>query len=185
MTEINLLQTRIKDRTFAWQRQVRTVLIFLAVILVLLGAGGGGLMFLTNQLTVEIQTVSADATKIQDQLNQDQKNIGDAKLFQAQVANIKTLLNNHVYLTPLFKEIGKMTYVKSQYVSINVSTTGKINLEGQVENYAGLAKLILGLSTSNQFKDVKLLSVNPGTGEVNGYAFSIELTAKPEIFFKQ
>jgi len=158
------------------------LLISLIAILTLLTLGGGGLMFLTGRINQQVAAAVKDNARIQDTLNKQQKNIGDAQIFQAQVANIKTLLNNHVYLTPLFNEISKMTYVKAQYLNIDASDTGKIHLEGQVDDYSGLAKLILGLSTSKQFQDVKLLSVAPATGESHGYIFSIDLTAKSELF---
>lgn len=184
MPEINLLQTRIKDHTLTWQRQVRLLLVSLVLLLILLTAGGGGLLFLSQRLTSQAQTVVEDNAKLQNELNQQQKNIGDAKIFQAQVSNIKTLLSNHIYLTPLFDELSKMTYTKAQYVTLDAQVGGKLHLEGQVDSYSALAKLILGLSTSKQFQDIKLLSINPATGQTYGYVFSINLTPNPELFLK-
>ncbi len=184
MPEINLLQTRIKDHTLTWQRQVRLLMISLAVILLILAAAGGGLFFLSKRVSQQAQAASDQNVRLQSDLNQQQKNIGDAKTFQAQVANIKTLLGSHIYLSPLFEELSKMTYNKAQYVTLDAQVGGKLHLEGQVDSYTALAKLILGLSTSKQFQDVKLLSINPATGKTNGYVFSIDLTPSTELFLK-
>jgi Tfp pilus assembly protein PilN len=182
MPEINLLQTRIHDNTFAWQRQSRLLLTILAVILVLLIGAGIGLILLTHKVNSDLTTQTADNHQIQTQLNQQQQTIGNAKTFQAQLANIKTLLNNHVYLSPVFNELSKMTYVKAQYVTIDVSDNGRIHLEGRVDSYASLGKLILGLNTSKKFSDLKLLSVQPTSGQIFGYVFAIDLTAAQDLF---
>lgn len=183
MPEINLLQTKIHDNTFAGQRQSRILLIIMSVILVLLIGTGGGLIFLTQKVNSDLMAKAADNNQIQTQLNQQQQSIGNAKTFQTQLANVKTLLDNHVYLSPVFKEISKITYVKAQYVTIDVADDGHIHLEGRVDSYTDLGKLILGLNTSKKFKDLKLLSIQPSGGQVNAYGFAVDLTAVPDLFF--
>jgi Tfp pilus assembly protein PilN len=186
MAEINLLQNRIHDTSgFAWKTQGRVVLAVFSALLVLFALGGGGLWFLNNKISGEVATVSAKNQELQTQLNEKQGQLGDAKTYQAQLSNLRSLLGNHVYITPLLDEIAKLTYVKAQYNTIDASDSGVVHLEGKVSDYASLAKLMLGLNTSSNFKNVRLLSVTPSSGKVNAYVFAIEFSVPSTIFTKK
>lgn len=184
MAEINLLQNRVHDTTFSSQKQSRSVLVLLTVILILLGVVGGGLMFLSQSLAEKSTQIQSQNTGLQTQLNQEQPQLANAKTLQAQFINLRTLFDNHVYLTPLLEEVGKVTYAKAQYVTLDFTNKGSVHLEGRVSDYRSLAKLILGLNSSSSFKNVRLLSVSPAPGEINGFMFAIDMEAAAEIFAK-
>ncbi len=186
MQEINLLQNRVKDTTFVWQKQGKLILVILALILFLIVAGSVALFFLNQSLEKKTADVLADNQSIQRQLSEQQKNLGDAKAFQAQLVNLKVLLENHSYLSPLLDELAKITYQKAQYVTLDVAESGKIHVEGTINSYTELGKLLLGLSTSDKFKDVKLLSISPSSGTTSAaYVFALDMSAIPDIFYKQ
>lgn len=185
MPEINLLQNRIKDTTYSSQKQSRNVLVGLTVTLILLAAAGGGLMFLSKGLAQKVSDTESQNAALRKQLNQEQSQLGSAKTLQAQMANLRTLVSNHVYLTPLLEEIGKMTYTKAQYVTLDVANTGTVHLEGRVADYTSLAKLILGLNSSSKFSNVRLLSVAPSSGQINAFLFAIDLNVSSDIFVKK
>ena len=185
MPEINLLQNRIKDTTYSSQRQTRSVLVVLTVILILLAAVGAGLLLFSKSLRQKLGDLASQNTALQAQLDKEQGQIASAKTLQAQFANVRTLVNNHTYLTPLLDEIGKMTYIRTQYVTLDITNNGNVHLEGKVPDYASLAKLILGLNTSNHFKNVRLLSVTPSAGAVNSFVFAIDLNASSGLFVKK
>lgn len=185
MPEINLLQNRIKDTTFSSQRQSRGTLAVLTVILVLLVVVGVGFFFLSRSLNAKSAGLSTQNTALQGQLDQEQTQTANAKTLQAQMANIRTLVNQHTYITPLLEEVGKMTYNNSQYITIGINRNGNIHLEGRVPDYSSLAKLILGLNTSSNFNNVKLLSISPSSGAINSFLFAIDLNASSELFVKK
>ncbi len=185
MAEINLLQNRLNDTTGAWKSQGRIVLSSLSILLVLFALSGGGFWYLNNKTEKQLADTGAKNQELQTQLNEKQNQLGNAKTYQAQLANLHTLLGSHVYLTPLLDEIAKMTYVKAQYTTIDVSDAGTVHLEGRVADYASLAKLMLGLNTSSNFKNVRLLSVTPSSGKVNAYVFAIEFSVPTAVFSKK
>lgn len=185
MPEINLLQNRVKDTTFAWQRQIKAVLAVLTLLLILLAVGGIGLMILGRQTNAQTDETTRQNASLQSDLTKQQNELGSAQQFQAQLANLKTLLKQHVFMTSLLDEIEKVTYVKAQYVTIDASNAGKVHLEGTVSDYNSLAKLILGLNSSEQFSNIELISVSPSSGATNGYIFSIDMEVAPAIFTKK
>lgn len=185
MAEINLLQNRLTDTTNAWQRQSRLTITILAVILIILAGGTGLLFFLNGALTTQIEAASAENRDLQQKLTEQQNNLGNAKAFQAQLANLRALLNNHVFLSPLLDELSKVTYVGSQYINVDINEAGKIHIEGRVGSYADLGKMLLGLGTSTKFNNIKLLSAAPSTGAINAYVFSLDMNVISDIFHKK
>ena len=186
MQEINLLQSRVKDTTDAWQKQGRTFLSLLAMLLFLLIAAGVGLYFLTRSINKQNDQLVADNTRLQTELSSKEGSLEQARVTQAQLVNIKTLLSDHIYFSTFLDEIEKMTHQKAQYVSLTVAqSTGAVHLQGKTDSYDSLGKLLLGLSTSSKFSNVKLLSSTPSSGEVGGFSFSVDLTVSPDTFKQQ
>ncbi len=60
-----------------------------------------------------------------------------------------------------------------------------MHLEGRVATYNDLGKLIMGLSTSDKFKNIRLLSVSPASGKTSAYQFSIDMEVNSAIFSKK
>jgi len=185
MQEINLLQNKLKEKTFAWDKESYLVVWVLGFILAVLVLGGGGLMFLSKQTADKTVALMSTNQDIQNKLNDSQDKIKGAAVYQAQLENLKTLVTNHTYLSPLLDELEKMAYVKSQYVTVDIIQPGKIHLEGKVASYTDLGKMLLGLNQSKQFKNIKLLSVVPFEGAEQAYLLAVDLTVDPGIFIKQ
>jgi Tfp pilus assembly protein PilN len=185
MAEINLLQNRLKDTTNTGTRNGKIILVVLSVILIVLVGATAIIFFLNNSLQTQIAAASTTNQDLHKKLTDQQNTLGSAQTFQAQLANLRVLIRNHTYLSPLLDELSKVTYAKSQYVSFDVTDAGKIHVEGLVSTYTDLGKLLLGLSSSTQFKNVKLLSIVPSTGNTNGYLFSIDMSVAPDIFTKK
>lgn len=157
----------------------------LSVVLILLLGVAAIFYLLARRADQERADIVAQNRDLTNQFTEKQKDLSGAKIFQAQLVNLKALTTDHTYITPLLQEISGSTYVKAQYLTLDVAQSGKIHLEGRVANYADLGKLLLGLTTSSKFHNVKLLSVVPATGKENAYQFAIDLVVTPEIFTKK
>lgn len=185
MQEINLLQNRVKDATHLWQKQTKLTVTILSVVLILLVGITASLFLLIRSVNNKSSDLVAQNQGLQDKFNSKQSDLASAKVFQAQLANFHLLLKNHSYISPVLDELAKMTYSKAQYITMDVTDAGKIHLEGHVATYGDLGKLLLGLSTSKKFSNVKLLSAVPSTGKTNSYIFAIDLNAMPDLFTKK
>lgn len=185
MQEINLLQNKIKDRTLSFERGNRLVIIIFTLVIILEMAALGGLYFLSKVNTAESAKLEAENMETEQALNLAKADLTKAQGVQAQLINIKTLLNNRVIWTPFFENISSLTAKQVQYSSITGSNIdGKVNLQGTAVSYLELGKLILSINSSGKFSDVKLLSVSPSSGKTFGYGFSLEAKAKPDNFKK-
>jgi len=175
----------MKDTSFAWQRQSRIIISLLWIALIVVVGATAIFYLLTNSTQKKFEAAAATTIDLQRQLDAKQDDLKDGKTFQAQTANLKTLVNNHVYLSPLLDELSKSTFVRAKFLNFDANILGKINLEGFVNDYGSLGKFLLGLSTSDKFQNIKLKSVTPSTSTANGYQFSLELAVKTEIFNKK
>lgn len=181
MADINLLQNQLKDTTLTASRRSMTAIWILTFVLVVLVLGGGALYLLTRNLTTESSQLTTDNTRLQKEIQNSSEDIDKAKVLQAKLSNASLLLKNHIHISPLLDEIEEFTYRASKYVNISIDEVGLIHLEGTVSSYSDLGKLLLGLSTSEYFESVRLLSVAGGS-EANTYHFSINMKATAELY---
>ncbi|MBX4186926.1 MAG: hypothetical protein KW802_01550 [Candidatus Doudnabacteria bacterium] len=185
MPEINLLQNQLKDTTHVGTTRSKVVTFLALAFLVVMGGWGALLYMRTQSLTQQVGQVSGENVTLRQQIESGDEKLENARAYQAQLSNLKLLLKDHVFITPLLEELSKYTYLRASYSSLDVSQDlNKAHLEGTVESYDSLGKLLLGLSLSKNVNNVKLLTVQAATEAANNnlYNFSIDFTVKPEIF---
>jgi Tfp pilus assembly protein PilN len=186
MQEINLLQNKVKDKTLSWERRNRVIVTLFTLILILEILVGVGLYVLTQTTKGQIKDVQAKNQTIQNALDSNQKDLAAAKGLQAELKNLKVLLNNHVYWSQFFNKLAALTPKKTAFSTVSASSTdGKVRLNGIAPSYIDIGKLILSLSTSDSFSSAKLTTVAPTTGKTFGYDFVVEVKASPKLFIKQ
>lgn len=186
MADINLLQNQIKDTTFLSDKRARLFTIIMSVVLSLVIVGGIAIYLATLSFNSKTKKLVLENEKLQQKINNEQEGTGEAKSYQARLSNIAQLLKNHSYTSFLMEELDKKTYQKAKYLTFDAGPdTNKLHIEGEVDNYNDLGKLLLGLSTSEYFKNVRLLSVLPSRGASNSYVFSVDMNAAPEIFINK
>jgi Tfp pilus assembly protein PilN len=186
MQEINLLQNKVKDRTLRYERSNRVVIgLFTLVLLLEIGAYGG-FYYLGINAKSQIAAIKTENTKIQNSMNNNQEQVKLAQGLQAQLKNIRTLLGGHVYWSSFLDQVAAVTPNKIQIHGINGSASdGKFHIEGVGQSYQDIGRLLLALSTSNKFTEVKLRSVGAASGSTFGYSFSMDVGVTPTIFKKQ
>jgi len=184
MQEINLLQTKIKDRNLAWEKRNRLINTLAILVIVLEVLLTGGLYYMKNAVQKNISQIEAENTAARSRISDRQKDLAPAISFQAQLKNLRTLVDNHVYWSGLLDELTKSTYNRTQYRTLQAQTSGLIHIEGVVPSYSDLSKFILGLYTSDKFTSIKLLSVQPSDQAQGGYLFSLDMQANPNLLKK-
>ena len=185
MQEINLLQNKVKDRTLQFEKSNRILVVVCVIIMILEGAAFGGLYFLTNStktVTAKIQQENAD---IQTSMNSNQDSLNAAKGLQAQLKNVKTLLNNHVYWSEFLNQVSAVVPNKIQFVNLSSSSSDdKLHVEGIAQSYDDIGRLLLSLNGSDKFSNATLHSITPSTGTTFGYMFTIDVAVSPSVFKK-
>ncbi len=192
MQEINLLQTKLKDRAESYDRRNSLITGFLGVVVVAMLAGSGFLYYLNASAKTDISTIKAETAAIQTKLDSSQGELASARAFQAQLKNIEKLVGGHLNWTDTFIDFEESILQRSQQAVITSRSTGKFHIEGIVDNYTDLGKILLSLSTKTMdgqdqpvFTNVKLLSVLTNQAEKVGFRYSIDFEIKPELLIKK
>jgi hypothetical protein len=185
MAEINLLQNKVRDTTQVSSRRTVIVVWISSVLFVVLASAWGAMFYLTKKNTERHAELTAKNLEIQQQISSERSGVQNAQAYQAQLINIRQILDRHIMVSPVLIEMESYTYKSALYRNVSVfRETGRIHIEGMVGNYEDLGRLLLGLSTSDNFSNVTLLSVSASTGEdkSTGYVFSIDMDVNQSIF---
>ncbi len=181
MQEIKLLRSQLKDTAAAWQRRNR-IFISVFVLVLILEIGLAIIFFLVAQTTKERKAATAaENRQTQNQINESQGALVPAKAFQAQLQNLKALVDNHVRWSGFFEELAKHTFTRAKFNNVQTDGGGSVHLEGEVNNYSDLAKFLLGLSASERFYEVELLSSSPSKSDQVGVVFSIDVSIDTDL----
>lgn len=187
MGEINLLNQR--DKTIYRSRLPHAgnkiplwILIGLVAVEMIVY---GTLFSWKKSIDSEILKVQASVNQLDDKLNSSKVDINNAVAAQAALTSFSSLLDNHLHWTLLWSELGKVTLKKAHYISMQGTVVSdQFVVKGEVSNYTDLGKVILGLETSKNFSEVKLVSSSPAEGDKVGVQFEIQVTVKHSIFLE-
>lgn len=181
MQEINLLRSQLKDSTAVWHTRNR-ILTSVFVLVLILEVGLAALFFLLTKTTqVKKSALTEENRQTQSKINERQVDLLPARAFQAQLQNLGALVDKHIYWTTFFDELAQHTFSKTRFTGVQAGKTGLIHLEGEVSNYADMGKMLLALSTSGKFKDVKLIASSPSKAEKFTIIFAVELKINQDL----
>ena len=142
----------------------------------------GAVLFIFKQSTDQKKDAIVEHnTQTQTKLSTQQNELTPAKALQAQLKNLSRLVDSHLYWTNFFDELSQTTLKTVQYTQLQADLAGTVYVEGLAANYADLGKLLLGLSTSKNFTDVRLLSSSPNSGEISGLSFALNFKINPQL----
>ncbi len=185
MQDINLLQSKLKDRTVSWDRKNSLIIgVLMAVLLAVLGYGGV-LVYLNSSTKTETAKLRAENTSIKAKLDSNQGELADAKGFQAQLQNIEQLTRTHVYWSGIFNLVQDTVLKRSEYDLVTMKTDGRVHVEGLTDTFTNLGKLILSLSSNPDVHDVHLLSAQRSSGQKAGYTFSLDYSINQALLIKK
>lgn len=185
MPEINLLQTNQSKSAFSGPSVSASnsfIVWVLAGLVVLELAGYGGLVWWKQSVEAETRDIEAATSEIDQSLQAQRGEITEAVQAQGRLQAFASLLDEHIYLTKLWKHLGEHTLKTAQYMTIQ-ATLDKYTfvVSGEVANYTDLGKVILGLESADGFRSVELLSSGPGEGERVAVKFDIAVAIAPDI----
>jgi len=185
MADINLLKSE-KKRGAGLEIQFsgsgKPLIWALAAVLVLILITFGIFYYLRSQVETELSGVKAAVAGAEQKMQLPPPELENAVKAQSALNALSGLLDKHLHWTNLWDELGKSTLKTARYLSISATTEkSDFVIEGRVENYEQLGKLMLGLQESKSFTDVQLVSSGPGKGEATGVEFSIDVKYDPEL----
>jgi hypothetical protein len=115
-----------------------SVVTFILLVLVILGSVG--LFFYKNYLLSQIESLSASLVRAQGYF--DAETINELDMYSKRSATAKTVLNNHIIISPLFALLSEITIPSIQYTSFDHKTSGdlfSVSISGIARDYRSVA----------------------------------------------
>lgn len=185
MAEINLLRGEKKHGpglNLQMPAPGRPVIWILLAILLLCLSGFTVFYFLHSKVQTELAGTKARAAEVEKSLQSPSPEVKEAIKAQAALSFLSGLLDKHLHWTYLWDALAKHTLKTVQYLSISATVEkSDFIVEGRVNNYEELGKLMLGLQSSSDFSRVELVSSGPSDGEVIGLEFSLAVKYRPSL----
>lgn len=128
---------------------------FLLIISILISVG---LYVYKLYLTKQEETLSASLSITRNSF--EQGTIDELELFDKRTQSAKTILNNHIVLTPMFALLGEVTIPSIQYTGFTQDTTSNqtfgVTIKGVAQDYRSIALQadIFNSTKGSSFKNV-------------------------------
>ena len=162
MSEINLLHSEQADsginNSLAAILVARLLLILVIAAFVLYGV----LFFYNWRTNNKLTTVKQEVQTLQAQTLAD-KDRNELVTRQEQLAQLETLIDQHVYWSYLLPELARVTLKSAHYTDIQADSTGKLNLTVSLPSYTDVEKYmqIFDLPEYNQqFSNVRIVGID-------------------------
>ncbi len=145
----------------------------------------GGVYLYEQQLTAQKKKLESSIVAARDGIGTDF--VSDMKRLDARIAGVKTLIKNHVVVTPIFKELEARTLRSVQYKDFSYTYTPddktksqqvQVDLTGTARSYATIALQSDAFSQSDLIKNPVFsnLTVDDKTRTIN---FKLTFTVDP------
>ncbi len=152
-----------------------------------------------NNITTDISEVNTQISSVEIQINQKKNVVEQVQYINQQAEHVASLIDEHVYWSPLFTKIESYVAPEVYFTSMNADVNGVVTLTAVGENYEAAVKQLYVLERAADF--VQQASVENISFVSEGAAmdtetqasvivdrpvnFSIKLTVDPLLFSHQ
>lgn len=153
---------------------------FLLIISILISAG---LYVYKLYLTKQEETLSASLSITRNSFEQD--TIDELELFDKRTQSAKTILNNHIVLSPMFVLLGEITIPSIQYTSFTQETTSdqvfEVTIKGVAQDYRSIALQadVFNSAKGSSFKNVLFSDLSKDKD--NNIDFNLKFDVDPNL----
>jgi len=156
------------------------------VILIVVGVSAGGLFLYKNYLTSQEEVLSSSIIKARG--NFDKDTITDLETFDKRSSAARTVLKNHIVLSPMFKLIGDLTIPQVQYTKFDHQTTDKgftVRMSGIARDYRSVALQadVFNSAKGRSFKNVVFSNLTKD--KTNYVLFDVTFDVDPSLLSYQ
>jgi len=176
VSTINLVPEGFKQKT---KKSSNKVIITLIVLVVLTFVIYIGLFFYKKSLSREVSRLDNEINQINQKISQELET--EVVNFQKHLANLKKMLENHIYYSNIFKLIEEKTVPTVSFENFTGDVPNRrIELEGKAISFSSLAKQITAFEEAKEINRVGFSSASVSTS--GGINFGMTLFLKDEIF---
>ena len=167
----------------AYKKTVSFFSIITVTLLIISILASVGLFFYKKYLTKQIETLSSSLNIARDSFETD--TIKELDLFYRRTESAKTILKNHIVLSPLFSLLGDITIPQVEYTSfdakIDDSGVITVNMKGTAKDYRSISVQSDIFSSPKGSSLKNILFANLTKVKDNNVSFNLKFNVTPSL----
>lgn len=166
------------------RKSVRTIVISTIASLALAALSYGGVLIYGQMQKRTFDIVTRPLDDINKEIASLESKSKELIAFQSKLIAIKSLLDEHVYMSDIFKKIENVTLPEVSYTSISIAPNMTVSINGIASNYTTLGRQLLSYNRAKEFiSNAEISSASAvlgSSGQISGVNFDMNLTLQKE-----
>lgn len=162
------------------KKSVKTIIISVIAALAVAVLLYGGVLIYGQIQKRSFEMVAAPLENINKEIGALESKSKELIAFQSKLVAIKSLFDEHVYMSEIFAKLEKTTLPEVSYINISISPNMSVTLNGVTSNYTTLGRQLLAFNRAKEFVSAAEISsasaVLDSSGQISGVNFAINLT---------
>jgi len=179
MLKMDMLPKDLEHRRKVRFRNISIIVLVLLIVLV--GSAYWAFFYYGGNLDSELQNVKQESARIDKEIEQYEADLEQALIAQKRLGNLDRLLNERLYWTNLFGELGRVTIPDVFYTGFSSDLdTREMTLPAKARDYQSLARQLKAWEGEGMLESIEVSSASLETDE--GQTF-VSFTSN--LFFKK
>ena len=162
------------------KKSVRTVIISLIASLAIAALSYGGVLIYGQMQKRTFTVVTGPLEGLNKEIGALESKSKELIAFQSKLVAIKSLFDEHMYWSDVFKKLEDTTLPEVSYVNISIAPNMTISVNGVASSYTTLGRQLLAYNREKNFISNAEISsaaaVLDSSGRIGGVNFSMSLT---------
>jgi len=184
VVDINLIPREYREKKEGLRAIFSKITLAILALLILGLLFYGGLLLYKKNLNKNLDNIVKEKKILDSKRDPEtEKSMID---LDKKISALKTLFENHVYWSSLFKKIEELTIPEVYFsqAKVNLSDTGpELGVEGNTSTYTNLARQILSFQEDSLVEEVKVSGIS--LGEESGIKFNLSVNFSKDILLKK
>ncbi|MEK7648781.1 MAG: hypothetical protein AAB400_02565 [Patescibacteria group bacterium] len=161
------------------KKSIKTVTISVVAALALAALSYGGVLIYGQLQKRTFETVTSPLPDVEKEISKLESRSKELIAFQSKLVAIKSLFDEHLYWSDVFKKIENATLPEVSYINISIAPNMSISVNGVARDYTTLGRQLMSFTRSKEFISGAEISnasaVLDSEGKISGVNFSMNL----------
>ncbi len=162
------------------KKSIKTIIISALAALALAALSYGGVLIYGQLQKRTFETVTGPLPEVEKEIKGLESRSKELIAFQSKLVAIKSLFDEHLYWSDVFKKLENTTLPEVSYINISIAPNMSISVSGVARDYTTLGRQLLAFTRAKELvSDAEISSataVLDSDSRISGVNFSMNLT---------
>lgn len=170
------------------RKSVRSIIISAVASLAASALLYGGVLIYGQMQKRTFEAVTSPLDEINKEIGALESKSKDLIAFQSKLVAVKSLFDEHVYLSDIFRKLEETTLPEVSYTNVSVAPNMAVSVNGVANSYTTLGRQLLAFNRAKEFiarAEISSASAVLGSnGQISGVNFDMNLTLQKDTVKK-